>query len=160
VTDYPDVDLVKTMQKNVDEMEEVVESAKGRVRVKGYIWGRDVEPLLEELEEKDRKGFDVLILADLLFRHSEHGNMVKSIQKALKKARESVAYVVFTSYRPWLKEKDLAFFDTARAEGFVVEKVLERKLEKPLFEGDPGDLDVQKTVTGWSVKWPEEAWEV
>ena len=160
VTDYPDVDLVKTMQKNVGEMEEVVESAKGRVRVKGYIWGRDVEPLLEELEEKDRKGFDVLILADLLFRHSEHGNMVKSIQKALKKARESVAYVVFTSYRPWLKEKDLAFFDTAREAGFVVEKVLERKLDKPLFEGDPGDLDVQKTVTGWSVKWPEEAWEV
>ncbi|PKS11538.1 hypothetical protein jhhlp_003303 [Lomentospora prolificans] len=158
LTDYPDVDIVQNLQTNVDLLEEAVTAAKGRVRVKGYVWGADVAPLLGELDGGE-EGFDVLVLADLLFRHSEHGNMVKSIAKTLKKTRGSVAYVVFTSYRPWLKEKDLEFFDVARVKGFVVEKILEEKLEKPLFENDPGDLEVQKTVTGWTVRWPEEALE-
>ena len=38
--------------------------------------------------------------------------------------------------------------------GLLVEKVEERRLEKPMFEGDPGDLEVQKTVTGWELRWP------
>lgn len=160
VTDFPDLDLIQVMQKNVDGLEEAVEGSRGRVRVKGYVWGADAAPLLAELEEPPSSGgFDVLILADLLFRHTEHGNMVKSIRAALSRRRGSTAYVVFTSYRPWLRHKDLAFFDVAREAGFVVEKVLEERLEKPLFENDPGDVEVQKTVTGWTVRWPEEECE-
>ncbi|SPO05023.1 probable Putative nicotinamide N-methyltransferase [Cephalotrichum gorgonifer] len=164
LTDFPDADLVEVMQKNVDGLEELVPEARGRVRVKGFIWGGDVKPLAAELggaavEGEGQEGgrFDVLVLADLLFRHSEHGNMVKTIREALRRGRESTAYVVFTSYRPWLQHKDLAFFDLAREAGFVVEKLLEKKLDAPLFENDPGDLEVQKTVTGWTVRWPEEA---
>jgi nicotinamide N-methyltransferase len=26
-----------------------------------------------------------------------------------------------------------------------------------LFEEDPGDKDILKTVTGWTLRWPEEA---
>ncbi len=96
----------------------------------------------------------MLILADLLFRHDEHGALVKTIRETLKRARESVAYVFFTSYRPWLRHKDIAFFDVAREAGLEVERVLEKKLDKPLFENDPGDLDVQKTVNGFTVRWP------
>jgi nicotinamide N-methyltransferase len=60
------------------------------------------------------------------------------------------------SYRPWLQHKDLRFFDKAREEGFVVEKVLEKKMDRPLFEKDPGDEEILKTVTGWTLRWPEE----
>lgn len=158
VTDFPDLELVQVMQKNVDGLEEAVPGSEGRVRVKGFVWGADVGPLVGELEDGSR-GFDVLVLADLLFRHTEHHNMIKTIREALGRRRESVAYVVFTSYRPWLRHKDLAFFDAAREAGFVVEKLLEDRLEKPMFEGDPGDLEVQKTVTGWTVRWPEEVCE-
>jgi nicotinamide N-methyltransferase len=49
----------------------------------------------------------------------------------------------------------LAFFDICREEGFVVEQILEQKLDAPLFENDPGDVEVQKTVTGWVVRWKE-----
>lgn len=159
VTDFPDIDLIQVMQKNVDGLEESVEGAKGRVLVKGYTWGADVSPLVEEMGDAWNGGFDVLILADLLFKHSEHPNMVKTIRRALSRRRGSCAYVVFTSYRPWLRHKDLGFFDVAREDGFVVEQILEEKLEKPMFEGDPGDLDIQKTVTGWTVRWPEEECE-
>lgn len=184
VTDFPDPDLVETMWRNVrgceliprrpargaqqsgiggggggeDGQEEGQEEEMGIV-VDGFVWGADPGKLLGYLEGEGggkEKGFDVLILADLLFRHSEHGNMLRTVQQTLKKSRDSKAFVVFTSYRPWLQHKDLAFFDLAREQGFVVEKVLERKMDRPLFEKDPGDEEVLKTVTGWVLRWPDE----
>lgn len=83
-------------------------------------------------------GFDVLILADLLFNHSEHAKLVKTVELTLKKAPNSKAFVFFTPYRPWLLEKDLAFFDLAREAGFTVTKTLEKVMEKVMFEEDPG----------------------
>ncbi|WYZ43536.1 hypothetical protein EsH8_VI_001235 [Colletotrichum jinshuiense] len=160
VSDFPDADIVMTMQKNVDEAGDL----EGVVVPKGYVWGADVRPLLEELpaaaaaDGKQRK-FDVLVLADLLFRHSEHGKLVDTIWEAMERKKGSVAYVFFTSYRPWLRHKDLAFFDIVRERGLLVEQVLEKKMEKPLFEGDPGDVEVQKTVSGFEVRWPEELLE-
>ncbi|AEO64284.1 uncharacterized protein THITE_2110264 [Thermothielavioides terrestris NRRL 8126] len=135
----------------------------------GLVWGADPGRVLRHLdgygdgdgEEKEKgfDGFDVLVLADLLFRHSEHGNMLRTVRQTLKKSRDSKAFVVFTSYRPWLQHKDLAFFDLAREQGFVVEKVLEKKMDRPLFEKDPGDEEILKTVTGWVLRWPEEVCE-
>jgi EEF1A N-terminal glycine/lysine methyltransferase len=171
VTDFPDADLVANMQKNVYECDEVLK-AEGRISRTitplGFVWGADPASLLAQLtgkdsghpnpeslsEEANAPKFDVLILADLLFRHSEHGKLVKTLRETMAKRRESVAYVFFTSYRPWLRHKDLAFFDLAKEDGFVVEQVLERKMERPLFEGDPGDLEVQKTVLGFEIRWP------
>ncbi|KAL5606010.1 hypothetical protein BROUX41_006200 [Berkeleyomyces rouxiae] len=199
VTDFPDVDLVKNMQKNIDECDAMAGRGSGRiaraVAARGFVWGADVGPIMAAAAgmdvEKDaettttittaetaaatgatsdtpattalplpgpHERFDVLVLADLLFRHSEHAMMVKTIREALRKTRDARTYVVFTSYRPWLRHKDLAFFDLCRADGFVVEQILEQKLDKPLFANDPGDVEVQKTVTGWLVMWPETAW--
>jgi EEF1A N-terminal glycine/lysine methyltransferase len=161
MTDFPDVDIVSTMQKNIDECDATVEPAgelASRIDALGFVWGGDPEPLLARLEQhKLGPRFDVLVLADLLFRHSEHGALVKTIGETLAVAPGSVAYVFFTSYRPWKREKDMAFFAVAREAGFEVEKVLEKKLDKPLFENDPGDLEVQKTVNGFTVKWPASA---
>lgn len=156
MTDYPDVEIVQNMQKNVDICDESEES-KGRIAeaidAVGFIWGSDSKPLLARLPSPSHTKFDVLILADLLFRHSEHGALVRTIRECL--AQDGVAYVFFTSYRPWMREKDLGFFEVAKAENFLVEQVREVRLEKPMFEGDPGDLEVQKTVTGFEVRWPQ-----
>jgi nicotinamide N-methyltransferase len=166
MTDFPDPDLVMNMQKNIDECDETTEP-KGHIAktidAAGFVWGGDPAPLLARLSSDEdgssaartEERFDVLILADLLFRHSEHGALVKTIRETMKPSRESAAYVFFTSYRPWKKDLDMGFFDVAREAGFEVEQVLEKKLEKPLFENDPGDLDVQKTVKGFVVRWPE-----
>ena len=167
MTDFPDPDLIANMQKNIDECD-AVGTPQGHIAntidSMGFVWGADPDPLLERLPPDDdiqdstaapSKGFDVLILADLLFRHSEHGALVKTINETMRRAPESRAYVFFTSYRPWKKDLDMAFFDVARSGGLDIEQVEERKLEKPLFEGDPGDLDVQKTVKGFEVRWPK-----
>ncbi|CAH0016385.1 unnamed protein product, partial [Clonostachys rhizophaga] len=161
MTDFPDPDIVATMQRNIDECDETME-VKGRlaetIDAMGFIWGREPEPLLERLSSDGQARFDVLVLADLLFRHSEHGALVKTIKETMRKSPESVAYVFFTSYRPWKKDLDMAFFDVARDAGLEVEQVEEIHLEKPLFKDDPGDLDVQKTVKGFAVRWPAAAY--
>ncbi|KAF7538325.1 hypothetical protein G7Z17_g12665 [Cylindrodendrum hubeiense] len=172
MTDYPDPEIVTVMQNNIDSCDETVEP-RGRIaeviHAMGFVWGADPVPLLARLnpgpapdastpaQEGSVERFDVLVLADLLFRHSEHGAMIKTIRETLRKTRDSVAYVFFTSYRPWKKEMDERFFDIAREQGFEVEQVSERRLDKPLFDNDPGDLDVQKMVRGFAVRWPAEA---
>ncbi|KAL7924686.1 hypothetical protein ACQKWADRAFT_255259 [Trichoderma austrokoningii] len=164
MTDFPDPDIVMTMQKNIDACDETTEP-RGHIAktidAVGFVWGGDPEPLIARLSENEKgsdsdsnqERFDVLILADLLFRHSEHGALVKTIKETMRPSRDSAAYVFFTSYRPWKKDLDMGFFDVAREAGLDVEQVLEKKLEKPLFENDPGDLDVQKTVKGFVVRW-------
>lgn len=167
MTDYPDRDIVDVMQKNVDGCAllpppppppppTITGGGSGVVVAKGYIWGHAAAPLLAELPRPDA-GFDVVVLADLLFRHTEHGHLLDTIRDTLARRAGSRAFVFFTSYRPWLRHKDLAFFALARERGFVVEQVLERVLERPMFEDDPGDEEVRKTCTGWVVRWPAEA---
>jgi len=56
----------------------------------------------------------------------------------LKKSPDAKAFVFFTPYRPWLLQKDLAFFDLAREAGFTVTKTLEKVMDKVMFEEDPG----------------------
>jgi nicotinamide N-methyltransferase len=47
----------------------------------------------------------------------------------------------------------MAFFKLVKQRGFVVEKVLEEKMEKVMFEGDPGDEELRRTVFGYVVRW-------
>lgn len=170
MTDFPDADILATMEKNIAECriippqagEGVEEMARTKADVivsKGFVWGFDPQPLLAELPAS-RPKFDVLILADLLFRHSEHGKLLDTIRDTMAPGPDAKAYVFFTSYRPWLQHKDMAFFDLARERGFAVDKILERKMDRPLFEDDPGDEEVLKTCTGWVVQWPREGEEV
>ncbi|KAK2626108.1 hypothetical protein QTJ16_004370 [Diplocarpon rosae] len=157
VTDYPDADLVANLQKNVDAYYAGgVESVEERALVaEGYCWGADVAHLLAHAAPSPPTppGFDVLILADLLFNHSEHSKLVSTIELTLQKSTEAKALVFFTPYRPWLWEKDMAFFDLARKRGFSVEKVLEEKMERVMFVEDRGDEEVRRTVFGFVLRW-------
>ena len=98
-------------------------------------------------------GFDLLILADLLFNHSEHAKLLSTICLTLKRIPAACALVFFTPYRPWLFDKDMAFFDLARQGGFVVEKVLEKVMENVMFTEDRGDELLRKTVYGFLLRW-------
>ena len=96
-----------------------------------------------------------MILADLLFNHSEHSKLVSSVQQTLKSSSQARALVFFTPYRPWLLAKDMAFFDLAKNAGFVVKKVLETVMEKVMFEEDAGDERLRRTVFGYELSWRE-----
>jgi predicted nicotinamide N-methyase len=135
VTDYPDPDLVENLQWNVDHCALLPQPRN--IEAKGYLWGAETETLVSGLSTGEAN-FDLLILADLLFNHSEHRKLVSSVQQMLKRSANAQALVFFTPYRPWLLQNDLAFFDLAREAGFVVDKFFEHTMEKVMFEEDPG----------------------
>ena len=122
----------------------------------GYLWGAPVDSLVAPLKHCEGDyGFDLLILADLLFNHSEHSKLLSTIQQTLKNSPNSQALVFFTPYRPWLLQKDLAFFDLACCGGLAVEKLFEQVLENVMFEGDPGDETLRRTVFGYKLTWAD-----
>ena len=154
VTDYPDKELIDNLNENIRTCSEA--GATNVVVAEGFLWGASSAPLLAHLPDASSKeGFDILLLADLLFNHSCHGALVDTICSTLKKTEEARALVFFTPYRPWLLERDMAFFEECRGRGLVVEKVLEERMERVMFEGDRGDEGVRRTVWGFEVRWGE-----
>ncbi|KAK1810410.1 Protein N-terminal and lysine N-methyltransferase efm7 [Friedmanniomyces endolithicus] len=154
VTDYPEADLIENLRVNIEQNCHEYHN----IHAEGYLWGADITPSTF-YDNKSSASFDVLILADLLFNHSEHAKLLSTVQQTLKKSPDAQALVFFTPYRPWLLDKDLAFFDLARKGGFLVEKILEKVMEKVMFEEDPGDELLRRSVFGYSLHWSAESLE-
>ena len=150
VTDYPDQELIANLRYNIDHCSALRD--KSSIVAVGYQWGSTLDTLKAHLGS-DEDGFDLLILADILFNHSEHAKLLGTVRDCLKKTTESVALVFFTPYRPWLLDKDLKFFELARADGFVVNKISEQVMSEVMFENDPGDELLRRTVFGYQIKW-------
>ncbi|KAJ5161303.1 hypothetical protein N7492_006695 [Penicillium capsulatum] len=160
MTDYPDPDLVTNMQHNADLSAALIPAGPAgqkRLYVEGYKWGSTVEPLLAHLPAPGpAAGFDVLIMADVVYSHREHGNLVKTMQQTLKKEAAAVALVIFTPYEPWLLPQTERFFPLAEAGGFTVTKIFEKMMDDVLFENDPGDEKLRRTVFGYELRWAPE----
>ncbi|EMF17633.1 uncharacterized protein SEPMUDRAFT_160854 [Sphaerulina musiva SO2202] len=154
VTDYPDADLIENLRANIRDCAAL--PATCDIVAKGYLWGAETAPLVNHWDTSQQGvGFDLIILADLLFNHSEHAKLLLSVRQTLKQRPEAQALVFFTPYRPWLLQNDLAFFDLARNDGFVVEKILEKVMDKVMFEEDRGDEMLRRTVFGYRLRWAE-----
>ncbi|PNS16383.1 Protein N-methyltransferase nnt1 [Sphaceloma murrayae] len=151
VTDYPDAELIDNLDINVLEAKALDDGIN--LQARGLLWGADVSQVKSLLQPVGEVGFDVLVLADLLFNHSEHEKLVATVKETLKHSTKARALVFFTPYRPWLLEKDLAFFDLARQSGFSVTKTMEHVMDKVMFEEDPGDEMLRRTVFGYELAW-------
>ncbi|OLL26661.1 Protein N-methyltransferase nnt1 [Neolecta irregularis DAH-3] len=141
ITDYPDIELVENIRYNVEKN---IDDPRGKVIVEGYLWGNSPESFLPG--EK----FDVLILSDLVFNHSEHAKLISTCKKTL--CREGKILVSFIHHRPYKQAEDLRFLVLAEEGGFEVEKIYESKMT-PMFEEDRGDWDVRATVHGYVFTW-------
>lgn len=144
LTDYPDPDLVSNMQYNADLSASMIptrEDGLRRLHVDGYKWGSDVTKLrayLPPAADGSPGLFDVLIMADVVYSHREHPNLIKTMRETMKKSPDSVALVIFTPYQPWLLPKTEQFFPLAEASGFTVTKIFQKVVDAVLFEKDPG----------------------
>lgn len=160
MTDYPDAELIENLTQNIAACSPLFPGPKSGsiVSATGYLWGASPAPLLAHLcsppETHPSPGFDLLILADLLFNHSEHRALLFTLKGSLRRTPSSRALVFFTPYRPWLLEKDLGFLELCREEGMVVEKVGDWVREKVMFEQDRGDELLRRTVFGYVICWP------
>lgn len=142
VTDYPDVELVDNLKKNRDKYG--FDSEK--LDVRGYIWGEPID------EFATQESFDLVILSDLVFNHTEHQKLIKTTKLALKKDTGR-ALVVFSPHRPKLLQKDLEFFETAKDHGFVEVDKFELDYT-PMFEEDAETAELRGKVFGYLLKLP------
>ncbi|KXS19768.1 hypothetical protein M427DRAFT_28681 [Gonapodya prolifera JEL478] len=154
ITDFPEPVLVKNIEYNVEH--NLPPEISSAVAVEGFIWGHDPSALLAYTHTTSSdasappstpSGFDLIILADLIFNHTEHERLLKSCRACLNQ-KDGLVFVTFTHHVPKKAHMDMAFFDRAREQGFTVEKILEVKA-KPMFENDEGDIEMRSTVHGY-----------
>lgn len=141
-TDYPDPDLISNIQYNFDHCEGLDLS---KTSVQGYIWGADIGPLIgnKEKEITEDEKFDLVILSDLVFNHTEHLKLLKTCRETVKKNGKCL--VVFSPHRPKLLENDLEFFKTCEDFEFKAEKI-DLVTWKPMFEEDDETIDIRARV--------------
>ncbi|KAI8992030.1 hypothetical protein BDF20DRAFT_847860 [Mycotypha africana] len=179
VTDYPDKELIDNIQYNVDKNLEGFDN----IIVEGYVWGTNTEKLVNQLlpasfeatqqqqqqqQQQQPLTYDVIILSDLVFNHSQHHAMLKTCRQLLTPKTGRV-YVFYTHHRPHLADRDLQFFEIAKRPvmpdieeedkerlgyGFKVDYFWIEKMNV-MFEEDPGDEEVRATVHGWQL-WLED----
>ncbi|KAJ1663982.1 Protein N-terminal and lysine N-methyltransferase efm7 [Coemansia sp. RSA 1813] len=157
ITDYPDPDLVGNIKKTVAmNMPQKLED--NSIVIDGFKWGYEIERI-GKLSPDNCGAFDVLILCDLVFNHSEHDGLLRSVSQLMKKPGKDgsptggEAYVFFTHHRPWLADKDMQFIQRAQNElGLEATRVVE-EYTGAMFEDDPGDERVRGTVHGFRLKY-------
>ena len=138
LTDYPDADLISNLTHNIATCAPVFPSPFARAAspavATGHLWGTPAAPLLAHLADAEPegevapappqpRGFDLVLLADLVFNHSEHGALVGTVAATLRRGRGARALVFFTPHRPWLLQRDLAFLERCRGMGWGVWRV-------------------------------------
>lgn len=146
ITDYPDPGLIQNIEYNVEAID-----ADREIHVEGYIWGNKVDSILSWCHH----GYDVILLADLIFNHSEHTKLLRCIQNCLARNLDALALVFFTPHRPSLVHKDMAFFNLAESHGFSCRQLLCEKWQ-PMFEVDTGSVELRSLVFGYEMRWTSD----
>jgi len=154
LTDYPDQALLNNLHLNVAaNIQEQTDRAQ--VYVEGYIWGRSVDPLLALCRPKDvTRRFDVIIMSDLIFNHSQHDALLDTCDAALEKGFKGsflpCLLVFYTHHRPHLAHRDMEFFEKAKQRGWKGGEVFTKRYP-PMFPDDPGEEEIRATVHGWKL---------
>ncbi|KAJ3546338.1 hypothetical protein NM688_g5526 [Phlebia brevispora] len=152
LTDYPDDPLIKNLEHNVQR--NIPEKTSSNVHVMGYIWGQSLDPIFQVQETTtNERQFDLIIMSDLIFNHSQHEALLKTSDLALKPSTADQVHkpcilVFYSHHRPHLAHRDMEFFSKARDRGWLCEEILTEKFP-PMFPEDPGDEEVRSTVHGW-----------
>ena len=145
-TDYPEKSLLDNIMKNA-EQNAPNKVLDGTFKTQGYLWGQD-EQLLDEPLTVNGK-FDLILMADLIFNHSQHENILKTCQQVLNKS--GMILKTFSHNVVNWADRDMKFFDLAAEYGFRHELIYDERWD-PMFPDDPGDVEVRSTVHCYILK--------
>ncbi|CAM9862377.1 unnamed protein product, partial [Sphacelaria rigidula] len=73
----------------------------------------------ENVVQSDESGFDVLVLADLLFNRSQHAQLLETCSRCLARSEMAEVWVSFSHHDPEKAALDMKFFELASLRGFV-----------------------------------------
>ncbi|GBC17145.2 hypothetical protein RIR_jg33014.t1 [Rhizophagus irregularis DAOM 181602=DAOM 197198] len=137
ITDYPDDDLIDNIRHNVNTNLST-DICTDNIRVLGYIWGKDTYPLLNAISKSEKTSnlYDLIILSDLIFNHSQHKALLKTCKECLDPINGQIL-VFFTHNLPDLAHKDMEFFEEAKNLQWKVEKIF-KEIMSPMFKEDHG----------------------
>uniref|UniRef100_A0A7S4PI50 Calmodulin-lysine N-methyltransferase n=1 Tax=Paramoeba aestuarina TaxID=180227 RepID=A0A7S4PI50_9EUKA len=145
-SDYSDPSLLDNISINVSTV--LNSSLSSKIAVVGHIWGKDVTPLLQAGREggnSDEGKFDLIILSDLVFNHSEHAGLLRSCRSCL--APGGAVLVVMIHHKPENEKKDTNFLLLAQQQpyAFQCQKIFHTR--RPVtFPDDEGFEDVRSTA--------------
>lgn len=131
-TDYPDENLVDNIRFNMSKY------ANGKVT--GFKFGASPEPLMEM---NGGEKFDILILSDVIFNHTVHKELMKSVADLLKD--DGYALVLFTHHRTHLVKEDLAFIEIAERDFGLSWEEIDTVKHPPMFK-DEGHMELRTTA--------------
>lgn len=145
-TDYPDPDLINHIEYSFNELKQSAPQISD-YRVVGYIWGNNVSELIYGDEAtgqlKEEEKFDLIILSDLVFNHTEHHKLLSACRQALTSTGKCL--VVFSPHRAHLLDEDLKFFETCKEYDFDAEKIDMINMT-PMFVEDEDTAEVRSRV--------------
>ncbi|KDR79972.1 hypothetical protein GALMADRAFT_62054 [Galerina marginata CBS 339.88] len=162
VTDYPDDGILGNLRKNVDRNSALV-TMGCTVKLEGYDWGTDPSKLLAILNrsEPTRKGYDVVILSDLLHFFTSHDMLVSSISMLLARTEAARAYVGAGNYTHTHVCDN--FFEKGRAAGLHFDEISDESEGKkwlgtlPISNLDNDALGLRKNnCRYWVARWSHE----
>jgi nicotinamide N-methyltransferase len=171
-TEYPDHVLLQTLWNNIVcacSNPPSLDSDQGNVdrniplnsiHAMPLRWGSQehVQKLLEC--SPNSGGYDVIIMSDLIFNHSQHIALLQTCSKLLAKSPHSSIYCTFSHHIPKKADQDLNFFELAQHtpqddsrdvfgygeyDKFRVTRLGE-ELHQPMFDQDPGDVLMRSIV--------------
>ncbi|GAA5913993.1 hypothetical protein JCM6882_002590 [Rhodosporidiobolus microsporus] len=168
ISDFPDSSLVKNLEQNVEQnVTSLGSDLVAETSAKGFTWGSPPDSLLEA--SSNRK-FDLILLSDLVFNHSQHGALLNTCLSCIAPSTSSTApasrdlppvdlsapdlsapavLCFFSHHRPKFVEADLKILELAEDKGWKVTKVWEDREAGPAFPEDDGDLTIRGTVHGY-----------
>lgn len=135
-TDYPDADLVSNIQSNIEH-----NNLTNNCKAVGYIWGNDPNEIREALT--NGKTFDLILLSDVIFNHTEQYKLLDSCRKLITPKTGKIL-VTFTPHRPWLLNADLDFFHKCTEHPYCFKpKFIHQVHYSPLFKDDHDETTVE-----------------
>ncbi|KAH8920344.1 hypothetical protein BT69DRAFT_1284110 [Atractiella rhizophila] len=143
VTDYPDAPLIKNLEENIEG--NLSPEEKRRIVAKGFVWGRPPRDF-------PATSFDLLLLSDLVFNHSQHQALLASLDSLSHS--ESGVLCFFSHHRPHLVQQDLNFLKLAEEAGWDVTRVIEEKRGVAFPEDDEKwrkEKEIREVVHGWKL---------
>lgn len=153
-TDYPDLELINNIKYNFQELAtqnpSFADTIANNVLVEGYIWSNEYTNLTKFIAKDSTTSanakFDLIILSDLVFNHTEHHKLLQTCRDLINKATGK-CLVVFSPHRAHLLENDLEFFELAQTEkyGFDVEKI-DLVHWNPMFEENEETMEIRGRV--------------
>ena len=165
LTEYPEEILLNVVNQNIlMNSNEKLSS----IKASGLRWGDRQETSKIRLAYPN--GFDLIILSDLIFNHSQHIPLLATASALLNEENHAaIVLVAFSHHRPHKMKEDLEFFTLAargrtQAEAcpdspfpslffppfFVTE--MDGIMMQPMFEDDPGDPIIRSKIHVYTLK--------